>query len=142
MNAVQVEKWILGTYPGIVVCDAYGERCFFYNPESSPSRGVYFATIKESDDQNDNASCLDREGVFRLSIGVGKESYHRFFGDVPARPRTGGVVRVDVDFTAMGVLMPHPMYAWLGWICINNPDDSVLHQVAMLLDQSYKKLLV
>ena len=142
MNAVQLEQWILDTYPGIVVSDAYGERSFFYNPEQHLPKGVYFATIKENDGPNDKASCLDREGAYRLSIGVGKESYHHLFGDVPARPRKGGVVRADVDFAAMGVLMPHPIYAWLGWICINNPDDTSLHHVKMLLDLSYEKVLV
>jgi hypothetical protein len=53
---------------------------FFYNPDNSLPKGIYFATIKESDGPNDKASNLDREGVFRLSIGIGKKNYQSLFG--------------------------------------------------------------
>ena len=32
--------------------------------------GVYFCTLKENNGANDKASELDRDGVFRLSIGI------------------------------------------------------------------------
>jgi hypothetical protein len=141
MNAKQLENRILDNYQGMIVTDAYRERSFFYNPDGSLPKGIYFATIKESDGQNDKASNLDREGVYRFSIGVGKKQYHQLFGDIPKRPAKGEIVNLDFDFTITGVLMPHPIYAWLGWVCINNPDNQNLDLLKHLLDISYENVL-
>jgi Family of unknown function (DUF6194) len=141
MNAKQLENWILDNYQGVIVTDAYRERSFFYNPDGSLPKGIYFATLKESDGQNDKASNLDREGVYRFSIGVGKKQYQQLFGDIPKRPAKGEIVNLDFDFTITGVLMPHPIYAWLGWVCINNPDNQNLDLLKHLLDISYENVL-
>ena len=138
LNASQLEHWILDNYPGVIVTNAYRERSFFYNPDRSLPKGIYFATIKESDGPNDKASHLDREGVWRWSAGVGKEAYRTMFGDLPKRPAKGGTVDVDHDFTALGVVMPHPVYAWMGWVCINNPDIHHVMAWKHLLDNAYR----
>jgi hypothetical protein len=141
MNAKQLECWILDNYQGVTVIDAYRERSFFYNPDSSLPKGIYFATIKENDGPNDSASHLDRVGIFRLSIGIGKKHYQNLFGIVPKRPAKGSVINLEYDFTSIGLLMPHPIYAWLGWVCINNPNDRNMELLKNLLDISYQNVL-
>jgi hypothetical protein len=142
MNANQLEKWILKNYQGIIVRDAYKERSFFYNPDDSLPKGIYFATIKKSDGPNDKASCLNREGVYRLSIGIGKKHYMQLFGTIPVRPAKGRVVDVSFNFEKLGSFMPHPVYAWMGWVCINNPSNSNFDLLAYLLDISYQNVLI
>lgn len=142
MNAKQLEKWILDNYQGITVSNAYRERSFFYNPDCSRPKGIYFATIKENDGPNDKSSHLDREAIFRLSMGIGKKHYQHLFGNVPQRPAKGGIVNLEFDFKALGILMPHPIYAWLGWVCINNPGKEQLETVKNLLDISYNQALL
>ena len=141
MNAKKLEQWILDNYQGVIVTDAYRERSFFYNPDGSLPKGIYFATIKESDGPNDKASNLDRDGIYRLSVGVGKKQYQQLFGDVPKRPAKGEIVELDLDFSTTGMIMPHPIYAWLGWVCINNPDIEKLDLLKHLLDISYQNVL-
>ncbi len=141
MNVLQLEHWILDRYEGIIVIDAYRERSFFYNPDGSMKKGIYFTTIKERDGPNDKASHLDRAGVFRLSIGLDRNSYQQLFGNVPKRPSKGGIVELDYDFTLTGVLMPHPIYAWLCWVCINNPTIQHLDVLKHLLDTAYQNVL-
>lgn len=141
MNAKQLEHWILENYQGIIATNAYRERSFFYNPDGSLPKGIYLATIKESDGPNDKASHLDREGIYRLSIGIGKKHYQNLFGNVPQRPAKGGIVNLDYDFTSLEIFMPHPIYAWLGWIGINNPDNSNMDLLKHLLDISYQNVL-
>jgi hypothetical protein len=137
MNAIEWETWILKEYPGVIVLDAYRERSFFYNPNGTKPKGIYFATIKESDGPNDKSSHLDREGVYRLSIGIGKKNYQEIFGKIPDRPSKGGVVNIGIDFKEIGKLMPHPIYAWLGWVCLNNPEENEKILIRDLLDLSY-----
>jgi hypothetical protein len=141
MNAKQLENWILDNYPGVIVTDAYRERSFFYNPDKSLPKGIYFATIKENDGPNDKASNLDRKGIYRLSIGVGKKHFQKLFGDVPKRPNKGKIVELDFDFTVTGTLMPHPIYAWLGWVCINNPSKENFDLLKQLLNVSYQNAI-
>jgi hypothetical protein len=142
MNAKQLEHWILDNYQGVIVTDAYRERSFFYNPDGSLPKGIYFATIKESDGPNDKASNLDREGIYRLSIGLGKKQYQQLFGDVPKRPATGEIVNLNFDFTISEMFMPHPIYAWLGWVCINNPNNKNLDLLKHLLAISFQNVMI
>lgn len=37
--------------------------------------------------------------------------------------------------------MPHPIYAWLGWVAINKPCEEKLDVVKHLLDISYHNVL-
>ncbi|WP_242025285.1 DUF6194 family protein, partial [Leptolyngbya sp. FACHB-36] len=48
--------------------------------------GVYFCTIKQHNSENDQASNLDREEVFRVAIGLHPKTYVRLFGQKPVRP--------------------------------------------------------
>lgn len=94
-----------------------GDTFCYYGPErdADPSRGLPFATIVTKDcGEFDNASNLDRVGVFRLNIGVSRESFRSLFGRSPSEsdaPSTG------FDCAALDRLMPHPVYARHGWVC-------------------------
>ena len=72
---------------------------------------------------------------------MGKKQYQQLFGDVPKRPAKGEIVELDLDFSTTGMIMPHPIYAWLGWVCINNPDIEKLDLLKHLLDISYQNVL-
>jgi len=141
MNAQKLEGWILENYQGIIVIDAYRERSFFYNPDGSLQKGIYMATIKESDGPNDKASNLGRLGIYRLSIGIGKKEYKNLFGIIPKRPSKGNIINLDFDFKSLGIFMPHPIYAWMGWIGIKNPTKSNMDLLKHLLDISYQNAL-
>jgi hypothetical protein len=116
----------------------YREYSYFYNPNNILPRGVYFATIKESDGINDKASNLDRDGVYRLSFGLSKKTYERLFGAKPKRPLKGKIVDTRDDFTAFNILTPHPIYAWMGWVQILNPKLEQLSMITELLDERYE----
>ncbi|MEL7086953.1 MAG: DUF6194 family protein [Planctomycetota bacterium] len=98
---------------GVNVLPAWGERALFYNPGGKLKRGTYFATVKEKDGDNDRASNLDRPGIWRLNIGVRKETFVERFGPTPLRPVKGGVVAGTWDFTQLDTLTPHPVYGWM-----------------------------
>ena len=91
----------------------WGETSLFFNPDKKSPNGSYFLTLKESDGENDKASELDREGIFRVSFGVSRTTYGNLFGPKPPRPSKGGVVQTGHDFRQTNNLMPHPIYAWM-----------------------------
>ena len=77
---------------GVVLRESWGERGIYYNPGETLPRGVYILTIKEKDGENARASQLDREGVYRVTLGLRNPSFRALFGELPKRPPAGGVV--------------------------------------------------
>lgn len=138
MQQADLTEFILGRYQGLVLVNAWGEQSFFYNPDGRLPRGVYFATIKDKDGDNDQSSQLGRDNVFRFNFGISGSSYAKVLGKKPARPAAGGVVNTGHDFTSLNTLLPHPVYAWMSWVCVLNPDKAMLKELTPLLDESYK----
>ncbi|HKW71185.1 MAG TPA: DUF6194 family protein [Candidatus Dormibacteraeota bacterium] len=109
---------------------AWGDTFFIYDPNRNfqGPRRFPFATIVTKDYGDfDKASDLNRPGVFRLNIGVSKETYRSLFpGDS------------DHDFTASDVLMPHPVYGRNHWVCVLNPGEATFENVKPLLKEAYQ----
>ena len=137
MNPDDIHAYILRIFADIHPVSAWGETSFFYNPGRRLARGVYFATLKDRDGKHDRASQLDRTGAFRLSMGIRKTTWQTLFGPLPARPAAGGVVATGHDFTLPDQLMPHPVYGWMAWVCVLNPDARTFEAARPLLDEAY-----
>jgi hypothetical protein len=109
---------------------AWGDTFFIYDPhrDLDAKHRLPFATIVTKDYGDfDRASNLNRPGVFRLNIGVGKETFRSLFGDT-----------TDHDFTALDRLMPHPVYGPQSWVCVLNPSAATFDAtVRPLLAEAY-----
>jgi hypothetical protein len=125
-NPVEISSWITTTYPETKVVSAMGATFFSLDDRHWPN----FATIVTTDEHDMGApSDLAREGVFRLNIGVGKETFTRLVGSIG-----------DADFAALDQVVPHPVYAKQRWIAILNPsrqtfDDLVKPLIAEAHDR-------
>src|SRR5438105_6592686 len=110
MDQDAIRRFVAATFPGVdteVGSEeggapevAWGDTFFIYDPHRTleGAKRFPFATIVTKDYGDfDNASNLDRPGVFRLNIGVSKEPYAAL---VDARCERG--------VTALGQLMRHP----------------------------------
>lgn len=130
----------LSAFDGVAEKESWGERAFFVNPGGRLASGAYFATIKTADGPNDGASRLGG-GRWRLNLGLPKPLFLARFGQPPGRPGKGGIVAGDWDFSAMDMLMPHPVYGWMGWVAVVSPSAATLEALAPLLDAAYDKAL-
>ncbi|MEM8781621.1 MAG: DUF6194 family protein [Planctomycetota bacterium] len=139
MRMDEVRAYIEETFADLRPMDTWGEVSFFVNPGGRLKRGRYFCTIKERDGENDCASELDRPGVYRVNLGLTPGAYEAEFGPRPARPAKGGVVALDVDFTALDVPGPHPVYAWMGWVSVLNPSAGTFEKIKPWFDVAYRK---
>lgn len=126
-------------YPGILPQETWGELSFFYNPDAALPRGTYFCTIKDKNGENDKASGLDRENTYRLNFGLPPKKYIELFGEKPKRPAKGCVIDGDWSFQKRNLLMPHPVYGWMGWVAILNPDQASLDGILPIMDLAYEK---
>jgi hypothetical protein len=86
----------------------YGYVFFFVGDDHILS----FVTIANSDNDYDNVSNLSREGVFRVNIGVKRETFNSLFANTNTE---------KLDYTVLNTFLPHPEYAKQNFICILNP---------------------
>ncbi|HEY4414235.1 MAG TPA: DUF6194 family protein [Verrucomicrobiae bacterium] len=143
MNEAAITQFISTTFAGVdaVIASAasgapeisWGDTFFFYDPErtAKASHRFPFATIVTRDYAGfDQASNLDRPGIFRLNLGVDKAAFQSLFGSEN--------VKTGHDFAAVDTIMPHPIYASQFWVCVLNPSETIFrNNVKPLLAVAY-----
>lgn len=140
MDEASIIRYIKDTFEGLdIVVAPSGDSFFFYDPDRSvpPDRRLPFATLV-TDDNYDSVSQLHRPSVFRLNVGVGKETYRSLFGPQPGPPGATGVVDTGHDYAALDQILPHPVYAPMSWICVLNPGKATFEAVRLLLAEAYE----
>jgi hypothetical protein len=106
---------------------AWGDRFFYVGPD----RRQPFATIVDHDVPGfDQASQLDRPGVFRLNLDLGRAEFERQFG---FPPKDFEEHRDEFDFARLDTVVPHPGYALHGFASIIMPGPQLLTEVDRLL---------
>jgi hypothetical protein len=138
MDQEAIRAYVAATCPGTNVLapadgPGAGDTFFIYDPSRDlpDNQQIPFATIVTKDyGEFDNASKLDRPGVFRLNIGVSRETFRSLF------PQDGAH-----DYTAFDVLMPHPVYGKQSWVCVLNPSADTFERAKPLLHEAFQLAL-
>jgi hypothetical protein len=123
-----ITRAILERYPETFVASAMGATFFSLDEKQWPN----FATIVTTDEHDEGApsNLTARPGVFRLNIGVGKESFRRLVGSIS-----------EPDHAAYDRLLPHPVYAKQRWISVVNPSQSTFDDVVLpLIGEAHDRL--
>ncbi|MBB6099370.1 hypothetical protein HNR42_002811 [Deinobacterium chartae] len=131
MNEAELTHYITRTFDRVSVTEDSGNRFFFWGPDLR----MPFATLV-TNDAYDRASALDRPGVFRLNLGVRRQTYRSLFGPQPKAAGPDGVVDTGYDYTALDRLMPHPVYAPMSWVCVLNPGPATFEVLRPLLAEA------
>jgi hypothetical protein len=133
-----IKRYLIDTFRDVDHVESEGNYYFFYNPDKPPDYKYPFVTLM-TNDINDRASNLDRPSVYRLNIGVNRETYQSLFGSQPPQQDATGIASTRPDFSSLDHLMPHPVYAPQSWICVLNPGPATLDIVKELLVEAYQK---
>jgi len=126
MIETAITRYILDTFSGVETTENFGYTFFFFGSE----RMLPMASIASSDNEYDRVSNLDRPDVFRLNLGISRETFRSLFG--------GRLDLNSYDFTALDTLMPHPHYSQQYYVCILNPSKSNSEMVKRLLKEAYE----
>jgi hypothetical protein len=123
-----ITRAILERYPETFVAEALGATFFSLDEKHWPN----FATIVTTDEHDEGTpSDLARPGVFRVNIGVGRETFERLVGSMEAP-----------DHAAFDRLLPHPVYARQRWISILNPSDATFRDIVLpLVAEAHDRLV-
>jgi hypothetical protein len=144
MNESEISQYITGTFEGVDVVTDSGNSFFFYNPDRNvpPDHRFPFVTLV-TNNLYDQFSNLNRPSVFRLNIGIGKQTFRSLEGS-PSLPSgresaaISGENSSDYDFTVLDQIMPHPVYGRMFWVCVLNPRKETFEtNVRQLLAEAY-----
>ncbi|MFE1166518.1 DUF6194 family protein [Nocardiopsis sp. NPDC058789] len=113
---------------------AWGDSFVLYDPDGrARERAGFtpFATVVTKDYPGfDTDSDLDRPGVFRVNVAVGRALFEEVVGHSPAAHAEH---RRGFDFTELDRLLPHPVHATQGWVSVLNPGPRTAERTRELL---------
>ena len=123
----EITSWIRTNSPDSVIAEAMGATFFSLDEKHWPN----FATIVTTDEHDmGTPSNLARDGVFRLNIGVGRETFQRLVGSMK-----------NPDYAALDEVLPHPVYAKQRWIATLNPSRQTFDDVVKpLIAEAYERV--
>jgi hypothetical protein len=133
MDEASIVRYLTETLADLEILEQAGTYYFYADAD----RKMPLATLVTNDD-HDQASNLSRPGVYRLNIGVKKPTFLALFGAQPSPPGPSGTIEWDCDFAALDVLMPHPVYGNMCWLCVLNPSEQTFERVKPLLDEAHE----
>jgi hypothetical protein len=87
-----------------------------------------FVTIASSDNEYDSVSNLNREGVFRINIGVSKDTFEALLADSSSE---------NIDYSVLDLFLPHPDYAKQHFVCILNPSQANAERTKQLIVEAH-----
>jgi hypothetical protein len=79
---------------------------------------------------------LTGPGVFWLNLALGRETFRWLFG---FRPAGFADHAAKLDFTELDRIVPHPVYAWQGWILVLTPGPRASAQEPELIGHAYRR---
>ncbi|WP_405524653.1 DUF6194 family protein [Streptomyces canus] len=111
-----------GDFPEI----AWGDAFFYYAPDGRMPRTTQpYGTIVSKNYPDDSASDLDPPGRWRVNVYVGRTALPELLAG-------------RYDLAAADVVLPHPVYGPLGWICVVNPGERTTGTVVRLLREAHE----
>jgi len=148
MNEEEIITW-LKAIPGVVVETvaaqgdapeiAWGDS-FAYDAASAALPADHrwpFATVITKDYPGfDESSQLNRHGVFRVNVNVGRDRFTQLVGYPPSehKQRTPAV-----DPATKDVIIPHPQYGQQGWLAVVSPGVNTSALLRELLGEAHDR---
>jgi hypothetical protein len=121
-----ITSHITSTFDNVETAVNMGYTFFFYRDDHMHA----FATIASTGNEYEKISHLDRPGVYRLNVGVSRETFQSIFGK-------GKIDVSKFDFTALDTIMPHPDYSSQHFLCVLSPSEATWERIRPLLAEAY-----
>jgi hypothetical protein len=118
---------IRDTFPDVVVAEIDSAAFFSLDEKHWPN----FATVVWTDEHDiGTPSNLARPGVYRVNVGVDRQTFQRLVGSL-----------TDPDYAAFDRFVPHPVYAKQRWVAIVNPTHETVRASLMpLIAEAHDRL--
>ncbi len=117
---------------------AWGDSFASYDPDGDlpPDRRWPFVTVVVGDYPGfDTQSRLDRPGVVRVNVSVGRRAFEDVLGHPPASAGEHAPDAYDVP----DVFLPHPLYAAQGWVAVVCPGATTSGRLVELMTLAHER---
>jgi uncharacterized protein DUF6194 len=126
INESFITSYITSTFENVETTVNMGYTFFFYRDDHMHA----FATIASTGNEYEKISNLGRPGVYRLNIGVSRDTFQAMFGK--------GKIDVSAyDFTVLDTIMPHPDYSSQHFLCVLSPSEAAFEKIRPMLAEAY-----
>lgn len=137
MDQDAIIYYVAATFAGVDILrpddgPGAGDTFFVYDPERNlegPQQFPFATIVTKNYGDFDNLSQLDRPGVYRVNVGVSRETFRRLFGPPESMAQH--------DVAELDRLIPHPIYASQSWVAVLNPSPETFETVKPLLAEAY-----
>lgn len=137
MSIDELKTYIFQSFEKVNVVEADGDLFFIYDKNDKQP----FATIVTKDNEYDSVSNLNREGFYRLNIGLDKETFIPKFGGLTDEKGFEAYLNLGIDFKKEDTIFPHPTYGAMYWVSVVNPSkDTFEKSLKKYLELSYNKV--
>lgn len=123
MTQADLEAFV-AEMPNVERTENFGYSFFFVGDDHR----LPFVSVSDSDNEYDDVSNLNREGVFRVNVGVSKETFDDLVGHLDGEA---------VDYSVLNVFLPHPHYARQRFICILTPQGDNVRKTKQLIEEAH-----
>jgi len=123
MTEAEVEAFV-AQLDNVQRSESFGYSFFFVGDDHR----LPFVTMANSDSDFDNVSNLNRVGVFRINIGISKETFKNLIASPNSEP---------ADYSALDIFLPHPDYSKQHFICILNPAGENVEKTKKLIVEAH-----
>lgn len=127
IDASFITSYITDTFENVETTANMGYTFFFYRDDHMHA----FATIASTGNEYEKISNLERPSVYRLNIGISRETFKSLFGK-------GKIDLSPYDFTALDTIMPHPDYSLQHFLCVLSPSEATFEKIKPLLAEAYE----
>lgn len=122
-----ITSYITSTFADVETAVNLGYTFFFYRDDHIHA----FATIASTGNEYEQISRLDRPGVYRLNIGVSRDTFQALFGK-------GKIDTSAYDYTTLDTIMPHPDYSSQHFLCVLSPSEATFERIRPMLAEAYE----
>ena len=136
MTIEHIKTYLLENFDGLNILEADGDLFFMHENNSK----LPFVTLINKDNDYDSVSNLNREGFFRLNFPINQEIFASKFGGLTKDKKLEVYMNIGLDFTQEDIILPHPTYGSMNWVCIVNPSKETFETIKQYLKTSFEKL--
>ena len=136
MTIEEIKAYFFSNFKDLTLLENDDDLFFMHkNNEKLP-----FVTLVTKDNDYDNVSNLNRDRFFRMNFAIDKETFLSKFEGLTDNKKLEAYMNLDIDFTQQDVIMPHPTYGTMNWVCIVNPSKGSFELIKEHLQTTYRKL--
>ncbi len=136
MTIEEIKTYLFANFKDLTLLENDNDLFFMHKKNEK----LPFVTIVTKDNNYDNVSNLNQDGFFRMNFAIDKETFESKFGGLTDKKKLEAYMNLGIDFTQQDIIMPHPTYGSMNWVCVINPSKNTFELIKKHLQTTFAKI--